>query len=72
MELRFRLRHGEVTEVSELGGDGSTRFGDSDVTRCVLGVYRALHFPPSVHAARERSFVYALQLESARADTAAP
>jgi hypothetical protein len=72
LELRFRVRHGEIAEVSELGGEGGARFGDSDVTRCVVGVYRAVHLPAAVHATHERSFVYALQLESIPAETAAP
>ncbi len=62
IELRFRLRHGEIVEVGE--SEGGARFVDPDVTRCVLGVYRTLRLPASTHATRERSFVYALQLES--------
>ena len=66
MELRFHLRHGEIVEVSEpsAGSEAGAHFGDADVTRCVLAVYRGVHLPPSVHAGHERSFVYALQLES--------
>jgi hypothetical protein len=66
MELRFHLRHGEIVEVAEqsAGSEGGPRFGDGDVTRCVLAVYRGVHLPASAHATHEKSFVYALQLES--------
>jgi hypothetical protein len=70
MELRIRaLSSGEISEVGEVG---STRFGDVDVTRCVLGVYRASKLPP-MHArtARDRSFVYALHFESKPGDAPA-
>jgi hypothetical protein len=66
MELHFHLRHGEIVEVDEMAGAGESggRFGEPDVTRCVLGVYRTARLPAS-HGAREHSFVYALHLESA-------
>ena len=73
MELRLRVRHGEIVEASEVAaGEGGGRFGDADVTRCVLGVYRTARLAPSPHAARERSFVYALHFESVAVDGAAP
>ncbi len=74
MELRFHLRHGEIVEVSEpgAGSESGPRFGDGDVTRCVLAVYRGVHLPASAHATHERSFVYALQLESTPSSSAAP
>jgi len=60
LELKFHVRaHGDVDEVSE----GDTRFGDVDVTRCVLGVYRTAKLPAG-HGGHEASFVYALHLES--------
>ncbi len=68
MELHFHVRHGEIVDVDELAGAGESggHFGDSDVTRCVLGVYRTARLPTS-HGSRERSFVYALHFESAPA-----
>ncbi len=72
MELRFRVRHGEIVEVGEVSGPGEGgRFGDAEVTRCVTGVYRKVRLP-TPHLARERSFVYALHLESTPVDSAAP
>lgn len=60
MELRFRLGpSGEVAEVAE----GDTRFGDPDVTRCVLGVYRTTGFPALHGAPRDGTFVYAVHFE---------
>jgi hypothetical protein len=60
MELRFRLNpSGEVAEVAE----GDTRFGDADVTRCVLGVYRTTGFPALRGAPRDGTFVYAMHFE---------
>ena len=71
MELHFRMKHGEIVEVSEMSGaSDSERFGDVDVTRCVLGIYRTTRLP--AHGAHERSFVYALQFESAPVVDAAP
>jgi hypothetical protein len=65
MELHFHVRHGEIVEVDEASaGESGGHFGDPDVTRCVLGVYRTARLP-APHGARERSFVYALQFESA-------
>jgi hypothetical protein len=69
MELRFRVHpSGAVVEVAE----GDTRFRDIDVTRFVLGVYRAASLPPLDRpgreaAARDSSFVYALHFEAAAA-----
>jgi hypothetical protein len=72
MELHFHVRHGEIVDVDELAGAGESggHFGDADVTRCVLGVYRTARLPTS-HGSRERSFVYALHFESAPVDVAA-
>jgi hypothetical protein len=62
MELRFRVgSEGEILEVAE---DGDPRFGDMEVTRCVLGVYRTSQFPGLDHAIHERTFVYGLHFES--------
>lgn len=74
MELHFRLRRGEIVDVGEqaASGDAGARFGDADVTRCVLGVYRSARLPAKSHATRDRSFVYALELESAPVDGATP
>jgi hypothetical protein len=71
MELHFHVRHGEIVDVDELAatGDASGRFGDPDVTRCVLAVYRAARLP---HGQREPSFVYPLRLESAPVETPSP
>jgi hypothetical protein len=61
MELRFHATSsGEISEVSE----DEPRFGDVDVTRCVLGVYRAAKLP-HVHGSHASSFVYALHFEAA-------
>jgi hypothetical protein len=61
MELRFHVRPGgEIAEVAE----GDTRFGDVEVTRCVLGVYRGAKLPGVAHGSHEASFVYALHLEA--------
>jgi len=63
MELRFRVKaDGEILEVSE----NEPRFGDVDVTKCVLGVYRTAKLP-SMHGTHEATFVYALHFESAPA-----
>jgi hypothetical protein len=72
MELHFHLRHGEIVDVDELApGEGGGRFGDPDVTRCVLGVYRTARLP-ALHGQREPSFVYALHFESAPVESPAP
>jgi hypothetical protein len=64
MELRFRAKSsGEILEVSE---QEEPRFGDVDVTRCVLGVYRTAKLP-KLHGSHAGSFVYALHFESAPA-----
>jgi len=61
MELRFRVKaDGEILEVSE----NEPRFGDVDVTKCVLGVYRTAKLP-AMHGTHEATFVYALHFESA-------
>jgi hypothetical protein len=63
MELRFHAKpSGEITEVSE----DEPRFGDVDVTRCVLGVYRTAKLP-HVHGSHASSFVYDLHFEAASA-----
>ena len=67
MELRFHVKGSEITEVAE----NDTRFGDVDVTRCVLGVYRTAKLPSVAHGSHETSFVYAMHLES-RPEPAAP
>jgi hypothetical protein len=60
MELYFHVRHGvDVVDVDE----GDSRFGDVDVTRCVLGIYRTTKLP-EVYRAHEGHFVYALHFES--------
>ena len=71
MEFHFHLRHGEIVEVDEVG-DSGLRFGDVDVTRCVLGIDRAARLAATSHGNREHSFVYALQFESMPVDGAAP
>ena len=65
LELRFRARgSGEIVEVAE---EGERRFADVDVTRCVLGVYRAARLPLGrARTSRETSFAYAMHLESAQ------
>jgi hypothetical protein len=69
MELRFHVRpSGEIAEVAE----GDTRFGDIEVTRCVLGVYRGTKLPGVAHGSHDASFVYALHLESRPAENVAP
>jgi len=61
MELRFRAKSdGEILEVSE----EEPRFGDVEVTRCVLGVYRTAKLP-HLHGSHAGTFVYALHFESA-------
>jgi hypothetical protein len=61
MELRFRVKaDGEILEVSE----NEPRFGDVEVTKCVLGVYRTAKLP-AMHGTHEATFVYALHFESA-------
>ncbi|HEY8039257.1 MAG TPA: AgmX/PglI C-terminal domain-containing protein [Polyangiaceae bacterium] len=61
LELRFRAKaNGEIDEVSE----GEPRFGDVDVTRCVLGVYRTARLPALHHGSHETTFVYAMHLEA--------
>jgi hypothetical protein len=62
MELRFRVKaDGEILDVSE----NDPRFGDVDVTKCVLGVYRTAKLPP-MHGTHEASFVYAMHFESSK------
>jgi hypothetical protein len=61
MELHFHVRpSGEIAEVSE----GDTRFGDVEVTRCVLGVYRGMKLPGIGRGSHETSFAYAMHLEA--------
>jgi hypothetical protein len=52
-----------VHEVAEAG----THFRDVDVTRCVLGVYRAASLPALGAPGRDAAFVYALHFEAAPA-----
>ena len=70
LELTFHVkRDGEILEVSE----GDSRFGDAEVTRCLIGIYRTTKLPP-LHLLHDGHFVYALHFES-RPDapaTAAP
>jgi len=62
MELHFRVTSGgEIVEVAE---EGDRRFGDVQVSRCVLGVYRTTRLPALENATRERDFVYGLHFES--------
>ncbi len=62
MDLHFRMSgDGEVLDVAE---QGDARFRATDVTRCVLGVYRAAKLPRASGAAvRETSFDYSLHFE---------
>jgi hypothetical protein len=61
LELHFHVKpSGEIAEVAE----GDTRFGDVEVTRCVLGVYRGAKLPGVAHGSHDASFVYALHLEA--------
>jgi hypothetical protein len=61
MELRFHVKPGgDVSEVAE----NDTRFGDVEVTRCVLGVYRTAKLPGVAHGSHDASFVYALHFEA--------
>jgi hypothetical protein len=70
MELHFHVRHGEIVDVDELAATGDAgRFGDPDVTRCVLAVYRTARLP---RGQREPSFVYPLRLESAPIESTSP
>lgn len=60
MELRFSLHPSDdVVDVAE----GDTHFDDPDVTRCVVGVYRATPLPLA-QMKRPADFVYALHFES--------
>jgi hypothetical protein len=65
IELRFRAKpSGEIVEVAE---EGTRRFPDVDVTRCVLGVYRTAKLPSGrVIGPRDTSFSYAMHLEAKR------
>jgi len=61
LELRFHVKpSGEIADVAE----GDTRFGDVEVTRCVLGVYRGAKLPGVAHGSHDASFVYAMHLEA--------
>jgi hypothetical protein len=61
MELRFRVEPGGgVAEVTE----AETRFRAIDVTRCVLGVYRAASLPAAAGARGDATFVYPLHFEA--------
>jgi len=66
MELRFTVKaNGEIVEVAE----GDTRFGDVDVTRCVLGVYRTAKLAAIRHGAHETTFAYAVHFEARPPDS---
>jgi hypothetical protein len=68
LELRFHVhRDGEIVEVSE----GDSRFGDIEVTRCVLGIYRTLKLP-TLHLLHDGHFIYALHFETKPEETASP
>ncbi len=68
LELTFHVRRdGEILEVSE----GDSRFGDVEVTRCVLGIYRTAKLPP-LHLLHDGHFVYALHFEAKPQESAAP
>jgi hypothetical protein len=43
--------------------EGATRFGDEDVTRCVLGVYRTTRLPALRGVSPDGTFVYAMHFE---------
>jgi hypothetical protein len=61
MELHFHEKPtGEIAEVSE----DEPRFGDVEVTKCVLGVYRTAHLP-HLHGSHDSSFVYSVHFEAA-------
>jgi hypothetical protein len=61
LELKFHVRSGgAIAEVSE----GDSRFGDVDLTRCVLGVYRSAKLASAGRGTHEGSFVYAIHLEA--------
>jgi hypothetical protein len=61
MELRFRMRsNGEIAEVTE----EEPRFGDVEVTRCVLGVYRTARLPAIGHGSHESTFIYPMHFEA--------
>ena len=61
LALRFRTKAtGEILEVTE----DAPRFGDVDVTRCVLGVYRTATLP-RIHGAHGGDFEYAMHFEAA-------
>jgi hypothetical protein len=62
LSVRFKLHaSGEIEEARE----GDTRFADVDVTRCILGVYRATKLPRVGHSVE---IVYAMHFESKPAD----
>jgi hypothetical protein len=64
MELRFRVKpDGVIAEVAE----ADTRFRAIDVTRCVLGVYRAANLPGVAVSGGDATFVYPLHFEAAPA-----
>ncbi len=72
MELRFHVRPGgEVAEVSEVG-EGEGRFGDVEVTRCVLGVYRSAKIAGAAHGSHDATFVYAMHLEARPGQNVSP
>lgn len=61
LELRFRMfGDGQVADVVEVGAP----FEPSDVTRCVVAIYRSLKLPPRTVATGGTDFVYALHFEA--------
>jgi hypothetical protein len=63
IDLRFRVAvDGSVVDVSE---EGEPRFGDPEVTRCILDVYRAAKLAPrGSRGQQELRFGYAIHLEA--------
>jgi hypothetical protein len=66
MDLHFRVAgNGEILEVTE--HEGSARFADDEVTRCVVRAYTGATLRiAGGGAARESSFEYSLHFESAQ------
>jgi hypothetical protein len=63
IDLRFRVAFdGAVLDVAE---EGDPRFGDVEVTQCVLDVYRSARLPARRSGSQETRFGYAIHLEAA-------
>jgi outer membrane biosynthesis protein TonB len=59
LELRFKAKSsGEILELAE----GDTHFTDADVSKCIVGVFKAAKLPKL--GKHEASFVYAIHLEA--------